>query len=85
MSALTPRDLMEQSWAEAHRLVNDRLTPRERDVLQLTAKGYEAGEIGRLLGLSVWTVRDHHKAIYKSLGVNSVQEAAVIAAKAGLV
>lgn len=61
------------------------LTPREREVLVLAAKGMQLHEIGELAGINRWTVNDHMKRIYQKLDVCSRVEAAVIAAKAGLV
>lgn len=50
--------------------VNDRgatLTPRQREVLRLQAYGMSYDEISRHLGLSVWTVKNHHKQAVRSL------------------
>ena len=85
----------------AHRLANTRpdaateedaqpelrrvLTPRELDVLQLLAAGLSTDKIGRQLGLSRATVRNHVQNLLPKLGVHSRIEAAVVALKAGLV
>lgn len=61
------------------------LTPRERDVLVLAAKGLTIREIAQLAGLTHWTANDHLKSIHRKLDVGNRVEAAVIAAKAGLV
>lgn len=61
------------------------LTPREREVLVLAAKGMRIREIAQLAGLSNWTANDHLKRVHKKLDVSTRVEAAVIAAKAGLV
>ncbi len=50
--------------------VSDRgatLTPRQREVLRLQAYGMSYDEISRHLGLSVWTVKNHHKQAVRSL------------------
>jgi DNA-binding NarL/FixJ family response regulator len=47
------------------------LSEREHEVLDLIASGLEAGEVARKLFISPYTVRNHMKAIYKKLGVNS--------------
>lgn len=60
------------------------LTERQREILMLLGKGYPKSEIARRLGLGYFTVIDHCKAILRELEVGSVVEAAVIAAKAGL-
>ncbi|MEM9173953.1 MAG: LuxR C-terminal-related transcriptional regulator [Myxococcota bacterium] len=55
---------------EAHRL-----TPRQREVLEVMAKGLTNREIGEVLGISTGTVRVHVAAILESLGVANRTEA----------
>jgi len=43
------------------------LTPRQREVLRLQAYGMSYDEISTHLGLSVWTVKNHHKQAVRSL------------------
>jgi len=45
----------------------DQLTPRERDVLRLIARGYAYKEIARELGISVKTVESHVSAVLRKL------------------
>jgi DNA-binding NarL/FixJ family response regulator len=71
--------LMRQIDDEVH------LTERETDVLQRVAKGYTLPEIAQQFGLSRHTVGDHIKQIYKKLNVSSRAEAALEAARRGLV
>jgi len=61
------------------------LTPRERDALILTAKGFSPLQIARRWGTSRHNVhvRLHH--VYTKLEVSGACEASVVAAKAGLV
>jgi len=61
------------------------LTERERDILIFTAKGFSAEEVGRLIGKARGTVSNRLPVIVEKLGVDTTIEAAVIAAKAGLV
>lgn len=61
------------------------LTDRQRESLVLLSKGYSNEEAGRLLGCGKHTVAAHRAAIYRRLDVSTAPEAAVIAAKAGLV
>ena len=42
-----------------------RLTPRERDVLDLAVGGYPRKQIARRLGLSTYTVTGHLEQIYR--------------------
>lgn len=50
-------------------------TERERDVLQMVSKGLSYAETAKALDLSVHTVGDHLKSIYRKLAVNSKSEA----------
>jgi DNA-binding NarL/FixJ family response regulator len=47
------------------------LTPRETDIVLGLARGLSAKDIAAELLISVHTVRDHVKAIYEKVGVNS--------------
>ncbi|MEZ5115117.1 MAG: LuxR C-terminal-related transcriptional regulator [Candidatus Nanopelagicales bacterium] len=60
------------------------LTPRERDVLVLLARGTSNGDIADRLGISTKTVMHHTVAIYRKLGVRGRAEAAAWAVRAGL-
>jgi DNA-binding NarL/FixJ family response regulator len=53
------------------------LTPREREVLNLLARGYLYKEIADSLGISINTLRNHLRTIYDKLHVHSRTEAAV--------
>lgn len=61
------------------------LTDREIDVLRLIAKGYKAPEVAPLLGITAHTVSSYVRDIYRKLGISSRAEAAMEAAKRGLV
>lgn len=61
------------------------LSPRERDVLRLVAKGLNNREIGTQLHLSAGTVKNHVSAILRNLGTTDRTEAAVLATKHGLI
>ena len=52
----------------------DKLPPRLKQVLQLILKGKPPKEIARTLGLSLATVRDYIKALYRRFGVNGRDE-----------
>lgn len=62
-----------------------RLTQREVDVLRLIAKGYRSSEAAALLGLTAATVASYVRDIYRKLGISSRAEAAMEAARRGLV
>ena len=62
----------------------ERLTPRERAVVQLLAEGSGTKEIARRLGVGAETVRTHRAAVMKKLGVHSVVEVVRYAVRNGL-
>jgi DNA-binding NarL/FixJ family response regulator len=61
------------------------LTAREREVLQLMAKGLPNKSIARELAISEHTVKFHVNAILSKFGAQSRTEAVVLASRAGLV
>ena len=61
------------------------LTQREREVLLLLARGLTYDEIGRLLEVSINTVRTHVRGVYAKLGVGNKTEAAIAGLRLGLI
>jgi len=61
------------------------LTRRELEVLRLTAQGLSKPRIAHVLGISQNTVKRHVVNIFNKLGVNDRAQAAVWAARQGLV
>ena len=57
----------------------DRLSVRERQVLDLAAEGMTTSQVAGHLSISTLTVRTHFKNIYSKLGVNSRTEAVIFA------
>lgn len=55
------------------------LTPREREIFALTARGYSSPFIAEQLVISDSTVRFHQRNIYTKLGVHSKQELIALA------
>jgi DNA-binding NarL/FixJ family response regulator len=60
------------------------LSTREREVLELIARGFSYAEIARLQALSVHTVQSHNKSLYGKLAVHSRSEAVFEATRMGL-
>lgn len=61
-----------------------RLTPREREVLQLLAEGYSARETGKRLHVSVKTVETHRRNILQKLELDNVADLVRYAIREGL-
>jgi DNA-binding NarL/FixJ family response regulator len=62
----------------------ERLTPREREVLEHIIEGHTNREIAQRLSLSVGTVKIHVEHIIAKLGVSDRTQAAVRAVESGL-
>ncbi|WP_372791794.1 response regulator [Paraconexibacter sp.] len=60
------------------------LTPREHEILVLTAGGFSAPAIGERLHLSQSTVKTHLKSLYEKLGVSDRAAAVAEAMRRGL-
>jgi DNA-binding NarL/FixJ family response regulator len=63
----------------------ERLTPKEREVTTLIARGYRYREVANELGISVKTLETHMKHIFDKLGVASRHEVMRIAVSTGFV
>ncbi len=60
------------------------ITPREREVLSLVARGYGNNDIASLLDISVLTVRTHRQRLMEKLGLRNAAEITAYAVKLGL-
>lgn len=70
--------------SEMPRRALPRLSDRERDVLDLLARGLPTATIAARLGVSTKTVRNRLSDIFAKLGASSRTEAVVLAREAGL-
>jgi two-component system nitrate/nitrite response regulator NarL len=75
----------ERQEEHAARQAVERLTPREKEVLQALAEGLESREIAEKLNVTVETERTHMVNILHKLGVHSRLQALVFAARYGVV
>jgi DNA-binding NarL/FixJ family response regulator len=62
-----------------------RLTPRQREVLQLAAEGHSAKEVASLLHISSRTAEFHRARVMKVLGVRSTAELVQYAIRNGII
>lgn len=54
-----------------------RLTNREKEIMQYIAKGWRTAQIATELGISAYTVFNHRKNVIKKKGVRSVREVVI--------
>ena len=59
---------------EIPELVSDRLTSREREIVQLLAEGKSSKEVASSLGISVKTAETHRANVMRKLELHSVSE-----------
>jgi DNA-binding NarL/FixJ family response regulator len=64
---------------------SDRLTPRQREVLQLVAEGRTRKEIGNILGISVKTVEFHKGKLMRELKLQTVADFTRYAIEHGII
>jgi DNA-binding NarL/FixJ family response regulator len=60
------------------------LTPREREVLELLARGMGNKGVARVLGISEHTVKAHVASVFEKLGASTRAEAVAIGVRTGL-
>jgi DNA-binding NarL/FixJ family response regulator len=63
----------------------DQLTPRQREVLQLIAKGHTTKEIAQAMAISVKTVETHRTQLMKALDIHDIAGLVRYAVRMGLV
>lgn len=61
-----------------------KLSAKQRQVLELLAKGYKNAEITKITGLSLNTIRTHTRTLYQKLEVNNASEAVAKAKQLGI-
>lgn len=63
----------------------NRLTPREREVVQLLAEGKTSKEVASALSLSVKTAETHRTNIMRKLDLHSVADLTLYAVRNGII
>jgi len=69
----------------ADRMMRTDLTPREVEILHMLAKGHTNKQIGKALGISENTVKNHVNSIIEKLEVSDRTQAATTAIQRGLI
>ncbi|MBA3473538.1 MAG: response regulator transcription factor [Rubrobacter sp.] len=84
-----PWDVVLSDWRmprfSATEALTEPLTERETEVLELLARGKANKQIARELFVAMSTVKTHVNNLYRKLGVGSRTQAALYAARIGLV
>lgn len=88
LSPLVARHLIQSLSPKANpgtgvHCAHDQLSPREREILVLSAKGYNQAEVAKLLNLKPSTVASYTREIYAKLDVKSRTEAIYEASRLG--
>jgi DNA-binding CsgD family transcriptional regulator len=60
--------------SEVPQSIRDRLTPREREIVQLLSEGKSSKEVAVILGISVKTSETHRANIMRKLEIHSVSQ-----------
>jgi DNA-binding CsgD family transcriptional regulator len=61
------------------------LSPRELEILRILSGGHSQAKTAEALGISLYTVCDHLKRIYKKFDVSTLVEAVVIAVRQDII
>jgi DNA-binding NarL/FixJ family response regulator len=78
---LLDRFSMQNSMRDPHAHLRNRLTSREREIVQLLAEAKSSKEVAEALGISVKTAETHRANIMKKLDMHSVSEVVRYAVK----
>ena len=74
-----------REYIEAEATIGVKLTDREREVLQLIAKGFKNREISLTLKIAVKTVETHRTKIMQKLDLHNSAELATYASRRGMI
>jgi DNA-binding NarL/FixJ family response regulator len=80
-ASIALEQLLAASEAPPHK---ELLTPREREIIRLVARGCRNSEVAAALYISEKTVKTHLSSIFRKLGARDRVQAAVAAIRAGL-
>jgi FixJ family two-component response regulator len=76
----------DQAKASQHQLedLHSHLTPREKEILALLARGYSAKQLGKALGISHRTAEIHRARVMEKLGVQTIADLVALAIRIGI-
>jgi len=72
-------------WSAVAELARRELTPRQREILALIARGRSNKEIAFALGIRERTVKFHVASLFERLGTSSRTECLVVALRLGVI
>lgn len=81
----TLKDFQKFLTREIHKDELEKLTLRQKEVLELIGQGKKRNEIAKILSLSMYTIDDHKQNLFNKLQCNSTSELAQYAMQFGLV
>ena len=84
LSGVVMDDYVRRAKQGQQRSDADKLTPREREVLQLIAEGKTSAEVGKVLYISARTVETHRQHLMEKLGIHSTAGLTKFAIRHGL-
>jgi two-component system response regulator NreC len=84
IAGIVVKELAQSKTSRARQPASQKLTSREREVLQLIAEGHSAREIAERLHLSVKTIETHRRQMMEKLEIRSVADLTKFAIREGL-
>src|SRR6266850_1625131 len=84
LSPTLPSTVKQQGTTDPAASGAHKLSPREREILQLLAEGKAMKEIASVLGVSIKTVETHRRTMMSKLGLYSVAELTKYAIREGV-
>lgn len=84
IAGIVVKELAQSRISRARQPASQKLTSREREVLQLIAEGHSAREIAERLHLSVKTIETHRRQMMEKLEIRSIADLTKFAIREGL-
>jgi two-component system, NarL family, response regulator NreC len=84
IAGIVVKELTQSKTSRTRQPASQKLTSREREVLQLIAEGHSAREIAERLHLSVKTIETHRRQMMEKLEIRSIADLTKFAIREGL-